>query len=151
MSLDRVTQAAAAAARAQTELRAAVLAAVDAGEEVASVAREAGVARPTVYRWINAEGSSTVDVREALDEALHVLAALGAHRAATEGLNASDVLAKARRADLAARNLPPSAWENAGIPRHGEEETTVSTGLAVAAALLADPSRAARKTMRLPV
>lgn len=51
-SISRIRRAAAQRDDADQRLRDAVVAAVRAGEQVAECAREAGVSRPTVYRWV---------------------------------------------------------------------------------------------------
>ena len=53
-----------------SRLREAVVSAVAAGESVASVARRAGITRPTVYAWVKA---ATPDDSEALEARLAVL------------------------------------------------------------------------------
>lgn len=69
--LARVSRTAAMATAMQEQLRLAVIAAREAGEDIAAIADAAGVTRQTVYRWLNAEtglqdGPALPIIREAM-------------------------------------------------------------------------------------
>lgn len=129
-TLRKVWAAAQAQAAATDLLIAAVREAMaEPDRDVAAIAREAGVTRQTVYRWSAADGRRTVVVRDALDDALRVVASGLDHHAAadvTRGVGqAPDV--QIRRLRLGLSNL-------AGAPTEAEREvTSLATAVADAA------------------
>ena len=126
-TLRKVWAAAQAQAAATDLLIAAVREAMaEPDRDVAAIAREAGVTRQTVYRGSAADGRRTVVVRDALDDALRVVASGLDHHAAadvTRGVGqAPDVQIR-----LGLSNL-------AGAPTEAEREvTSLATAVADAA------------------
>ena len=129
-TLRKVWAAAQAQAAATDLLIAAVREAMaEPDRDVAAIAREAGVARQAVDRGSAADGRRTGGVRDALDDALRVVASGLDHHAAadvTRGVGqAPDV--QIRRLRLGLSNL-------AGAPTEAEREvTSLATAVADAA------------------
>ena len=118
MSVDplaEVRAAAAAAAEADEQLRAAVLAAKRADVATDSeIAKAAGISRPTLYRWIAQADAEDPEAprphpAQAMDAALELLMELGGgpFRELLAGLRVDDLAAKARRVQIGIKNLPP--------------------------------------------
>lgn len=127
-----IRAAADAAAAAQTNLRAAVQAAVDAGAAVSDVATAAGVTRQTIYRWADQGTATRLPVQETLGAALLVLADV------IGPTNRPTVLARVhgspeqqlRGLDIALKSLDVGGLESLDEEQRG----VVATAQAVAAA-----------------
>lgn len=112
-ALDAVTEAAQLRQAATDQLRGAVAAAHTQGAEITAIAAAAGIGRQTVYRWLALDGDGqTVDVAQALDDALAVTAGLVSATTASQvmaGVRSRDLGVKMRRLQLGLKNLPPDA------------------------------------------
>jgi len=145
ISLQDINQAAAAAQRAEGELKSLVVAAMSqTGADVTAIAGAAGISRSTCYRWQaeaeaeHSTGEVPADVRgETLDHALRALQSVGSGPAymIAAGLRTGDLTAKARRVLHLAGQVP--------TPLPERERGEIAAGVILAHKILSIPPGAA--------